>query len=403
MTNFNPDHTSLHQHALRSLEEADVLLAHMDTGVNEVHRFDMITTEWLKNVLSTGVVGAQIQNWERVGGHNGMTNRHKLRITWNKIGTEADLPRAIFMKVTPPDANLREMLSMLHMAELECNLYNVCYKDLSDLIPKCYYAQSYPGGRFVILLEDLDERNIEVHWMGDDVSIDYAKAVAVAQGKIHARFWNSPRFHTDMVWVRPRPRRFGENWLRQQFHQTRNAFLDIELGKTCSPKVRELIKEWDQHCDLVYDYFDQKPPTLVHGDSHLGNVLKFTDGTAGYYDWQCLFRSYGFRDLAYFLNSALTLDDAKAHERDIFDLYVVTLKDNGVTVNPEEAWLDYNLLRMDRFDSAMMSTTSAGGYGHAARAFERQVKTISWAVEEYDVPSLLARLVKTGSPYPLPN
>ncbi|EXJ80709.1 hypothetical protein A1O3_06993 [Capronia epimyces CBS 606.96] len=397
---MDPDNSALHLHALQSLEASDRVLAKVNGGLDEVHRYDMITTDWLQEVLGASTPGAEITQWERTGGHKGMTSRHFLQVEWNEAGTTAELPTSIFIKATPDEGLLRETLSMLHMAELESNIYNVCGKDLADLIPRCYYAKAYPGGRFIILLEDLVQRNVEVHWMGDDCSVEYAKAVAVAQGKIHARFWNSPRFEGDgdMVWVRPRTRRFGEQWLQRQFTHVRATFLKSDLGKACPIYVRNLIENWEKNCTRCYEYWDRKPPTLVHGDSHLGNVLKFSDGSAGYYDWQCLFRGYGFRDLAYFLMSALTVEDVKAHEKDIFDLYLTTLEENGVTtVDPAEAWLDYNLLRLERLDSTMTSLSLAGGYGHARHALERQLQTLTYTTQEYDVASLLDSVVTTGS------
>ncbi|KAK4938714.1 hypothetical protein LTR10_020897 [Elasticomyces elasticus] len=398
MTSFSIEDTSLHLHALKLLEDSDRLLAYLQAGPEGegVYRYDQITTEWLEQVLSNGVADARVTDWSRTGGHDGMTERHFLNITWNEAGQRHKLPTSVFIKATPDNAHLREMLSMLHMAELECNVYNICSEDLAEHIPRCYYAKSYPGGRFIILMENLEHRNIQVHWMGDNCSIETARKVAIALGHIHATYWNSERFMSDMVWVRPRTRRFGENWMRETFDRSQKAFLASELGETCPAYVRDLITEWNKHSPLCHAYFDTKPATLVHGDSHLGNILEYPDGRAGYYDWQCLYRGYGLRDLAYFMMSALTVDDVKLHDRKLFNIYTNTLKEHGIELHEEEAWADYNLLRMDRFDSAMVSTTQGAGYGHARHAFERQVKTLSYIVEKEDVASILRNVVETG-------
>jgi len=199
-----------------------------------------------------------------------------------------------------------------------------------------------------------------------------------------------------MVFVRPRCRRFGEQWLRQQFKDVHQKFLASELAADFPEYVRSLITEWDKNCHLLYEYWDSKPPTLVHGDSHLGNVLEHADGSAGYYDWQCLFRGYGFRDLSYFLMSALTVEDVKQHEREIFDLYVNNPEGYGVKVNREEAWMDYCLLCMERFDSCMTSLTQ-GGYGHARHALERQLRTLTYVTQARDIRASLDKVVATGT------
>ena len=393
------DSQAVHWATISKLEEADLMLARLPElplGPDDVYTMDKVTPSWLTKVLGCSVPGAEVLTTSIVGGHEGMTSRHKWRLVWNKAGQTAGLPTAIFFKATPENAHLREMLSLLHMAERECHVYNEIQDELKDLIPKAYYARSYAGGRHIIILEDIEERGITPHWMGDTCSIPFARAVAVAMAKIHSRFWNSPRFESDIVWVRPHCRRYRERWQQKFFNDNRKKFLEMDVGKNCDEDIRNLIKAWDEGCVKVWEYFDRKPPTILHGDSHLGNVLEYADGTAGMYDWQCLFRGYGYRDLSYFLMSALTAEDCEEHEREIFDLYTDSLAESGIEVDRAEAWLDYCLLALDRLDSAMTSLSN-GGYGHAPHALLRQVRTISAAAKKHDVATLLDRVVQTGS------
>jgi hypothetical protein len=391
------DHSSVHEHALEALAAADMMLAHAPMiKLDEVHTIDKVDSEWLTKVL--GVPGAKLEDISILGGHEGMTSRHKWRLTWEDQGPGAktELPTDLFIKSTPESPQLREMLSLLHMGELEAKVYTVLQHELRDLIPKSYYARSYPGGRFLIVLEDLEARGIKPYWIKDFCSIDHARAVAVAQAKIHSKFWNSDRFNDDMVWVRPRSRRFGEQWLRKYFAANRTSFLESEYGKRVPEYARTLLSDWQKDHTVVYDYWETKPQTMLHGDSHLGNTLGYADGSAGYYDWQCLFRGYGYRDLAYFIMTALPNAEMEVHERDIFNLYTDTLEKNGIQVDREEAWKDYCLFIMEAFD-ALIATITNGGYGHAPEAVERQLATLSAAVERHDVSALLARVIKMGS------
>jgi hypothetical protein len=353
----------------------------------------MVNPEWLTKVL--GIPGAKVEQISVLGGHEGMTSRHKWTLTWAGQGA-AELPTALFIKATPQDAHLRETLSMLHMGELEAHVYTDLQQELSDVIPKSYYARAYPGGRFIIILEDLEARGIKPYWMRDVCSIDHARAVAIAQAKIHSKFWNSDRFNSDMVWVRPRSRRFGGHWVTKSFVANRTKFLESEFGKTLPEYTKSLLSDWQRDYATVYDYWETRPQTMLHGDSHLGNTLAYADGSAGYYDWQCLFRGYGYRDLAYFIMTALPDEKCRAHEREIFDLYTDTLEQNGVQVDREEAWRDYCLFHLEPLD-ALIATMTNGGYGHAIEAVESQIKTVSAAVQRHDVAALLARVVETGS------
>jgi len=196
------DSRAFHWAALQKLEEADLMLAKLPElalDPEEVHTMDKVTPAWLSRVLGKQVTGAEVLEAKVVGGHEGMTSRHKWKLVWNKEGQEAGLPTDIFFKATPENAHLREMLSLLHMAERECHVYNEIQEELTGSIPKAYYARSYPGGRHMIILEDIEVKGITPHWMGDTCSIDFARAVAVAMAKIHSKFWNSERFEGDMV------------------------------------------------------------------------------------------------------------------------------------------------------------------------------------------------------------
>src|ERR1700753_831162 len=98
------DHTSLHEHTLEALAAADMMLAHApQLKLDEVHTIDMVDLEWLNKVL--GVPGATLKEISVVGGHEGMTSRHKWRLAWDNPG-EAELPIALFIKSTPENSHL---------------------------------------------------------------------------------------------------------------------------------------------------------------------------------------------------------------------------------------------------------------------------------------------------------
>jgi len=166
---MDKDHHALHLDALAKLEAAD------HSQLQDVHRMEQVTQDWLNEVLGKTHPEARLIRIEEAYGHEGMTIRHNLKLTWNEEGQKNGLPTGVFIKITPENSHLLEMLSMLsmlHMAELECRFYNSCAKDSGNLVPTCYYARSHPGGRFVILLEDLAARGTKGHWMGDTCSIE---------------------------------------------------------------------------------------------------------------------------------------------------------------------------------------------------------------------------------------
>lgn len=390
------DDPSLHEGALRALEAADTALAHVtDLAVDGPHLLDDVTPEFLAEVLTAAAPGARLLQVTVAAEHAGMTDRRRLLLSWDDAGQAAGLPRAVFVKATPEGPFLRETLAVLHMAENEVNFYNRVQPEVPDLAPRAHYARSYPGGRFLLVVEDLESAGLRPYVLADECTLAHALAVAEAQARLHARYWESPRFATDLSWVRPRTRRFGFHWHQATFGLARAAYLDGPAGQLLPPELRDLVRFWDANDRAVYDYWDSLPQTVLHGDSHLANTFARPDGRAGYYDWQVVYRGHGPRDLAYFVLNGVSDELRRAHERDIFGRYAGTLRELGVAFDEDRLWRDYCLFAMDRLD-AHMKTYTRGGYGHAAEAVERSRLCIIGALLDNDVPRLVADAVARG-------
>ena len=84
------------------------------------------------------------------------------------------------------------------------------------------------------------------------------------------------------------------------------------------------------------------PPTLLHGDPHIGNTYVLPDQTVGFLDWQMVRRGNLSLDLGYFLQGALTIEDRRRSERDLLEEYRGALHlpaDEMPTA--EDIWLRY--------------------------------------------------------------
>jgi hypothetical protein len=391
----DPDSPALHRDAVLALEEADLALSKAELAIGEPHRLDDVDREWVERVLARDAAGARLESLTEGAGHDGMTNRRKWTLRWNAAGEAAGLPSAFFVKATPPAGFHRETLALLHMGQTEVAFYRQVQPELPHVAPTSYYGAAYPGGRYILLLEDLDVRGLRPHWMADHCSAEHAKAVATAMADYHALFWESSRFEGDLSWVRPRSRRYGWNWHADGMRRARVAFLDTEFAQGMPDAVRTLLHRYNDVFLDLHRYWDTRPLTLAHGDSHLGNTFSAPDGTAGFFDWQLVFRGSGFRDLAYFVYSALTIDDRQKHEAEVFDHYVEALKARGVVVNRRQAWNDYCLLILERWDSLLKSTTH-GLFGHDPSAYRRQAESITAGLLEHDVAGLVESALSTS-------
>ncbi|KAK8105570.1 hypothetical protein PG999_008929 [Apiospora kogelbergensis] len=81
---------------------------------------------------------------------------------------------------------------------------------------------------------------------------------------------------------------------------------------------------------------------VVHGDTHVVNTFTTAEGEPGFLDWQTVSRGNGFHDLAYFVSSALAIEDRRVHEQDLVRAYIEALQaQGGPRVEWEDAWFQY--------------------------------------------------------------
>lgn len=388
-----------HRKALEALMEADLALTYAPSlAITEPHLLSDITLEWLEQTLAANIPGAVLEKLVIEDEHAGMTSRRKWGLQWNAAGQAAGLPATLFVKATPEDPFHRETLAVLHMHEIEANFYNQIQPEIPELAPKAWYARSYAGGRFLILLEDLVAADCKPFWMKDTVGVDHLKAVATTLATLHARFWESPRLLEDLAWVRPRTCRFGYPWLSKTMADVRGALpaKAAEAGVTdiiLPPPVMATLLRWNEYADRIFDWFDTLPRTVLHGDSHLGNSFAYADGRAGMFDWQVMFSGHGIRDLVYFMFSAMDDDTRKAHEVAVFDVYLATLAEHGVQLDRDEAWNLYCLFLLDHWDAAATSLVH-GSYNHATEALLRGLTSIAGAIQDHGIGERLERLIK---------
>ncbi|TAK52017.1 MAG: hypothetical protein EPO25_14745 [Gammaproteobacteria bacterium] len=124
--------------------------------------------------------------------------------------------------------------------------------------------------------------------------------------RLHARFWNSPRFAQDLDWLwTPVSGGFhdfllgpGGEFLRDQVHRSEyKQSLLARLGRTFDEAWHTL---WNAQRILA-----SGPTTLLHGDAHVGNSYLLPGDRMGLLDWQLMLRGRWSHDVTYILITAL--------------------------------------------------------------------------------------------------
>lgn len=334
-----------------------------------------LTPEWFTETL-----GAPVQSVEVVDAHSGTTGRAKVRLASNGA-----LPDTLFCKLAPFDAKQRAFLDITGIGVMEARFYESIGNDVPVRLPRCWHA-AVDGKAFVMVLEDLDAAGCT--WAADPAS------TITELAQLHAMFWESDRFSTDLAWV-PERAGFGEGGGKGPAAAAGAAqFIRIALDRFAHempPVFRAIGDLYAERTADILDLWDEGERTFIHGDPHGGNL--FCDGgRTGFYDWAMCSRSPGMRDIAYYLCNSVPSDTRHAIECDLLDLYRHTLSAHGITLDPTSTANEYRLFAVYSWVSAT-STAAVGSRwqpsDRALAAMERATR----AVEDCDSVGLLKELL----------
>ena len=322
------------------------------------HSLNQVDAAFLTEVLGKKTPGARVESLDVLEGTAGTTNRLRLGIRWNAEGLEADLPKGVFVKGTSVSAKNRTMVASLDMAIHEVCFYRTAREEMGDLAPVAHFASAGVGARFLIVLEDL--AHCQHPPFPDEVTIAHAREMMRTLAGLHASFWESPRFSSDLRWAKLFTRRSGFPLLAWSFRRARSTLL-ASSQMDLPPAVRRMAELVNPNDRALYELWEKGPLTLLHGDCHVGNTYRLPDGRAGLLDWQVAFHGPPIREISYFIAGALSTEQRREHEESLLRLYLETLGERGV-VPPQfdEAWDHYRFFFYDVWDSAALTKLWTG-------------------------------------------
>src|SRR5260221_1081372 len=255
--------------------------------------------------------------------HSGTTGRAQLALTGHP-----SLPATVFAKLAPFDAGQRKFVNIQGMGVAEARLYRDLAPELPVRLPKPWYAEFEGDGtgaddRYIMLLEDLQASGCRFPTR-DDSDIEARIFDIVEQlARLHARYWESPRFDDDgdLAWIAPRSTGSGDGGASM----VRMAIDD--LADRLPAGVVQLAELYEARSRDVLQRYLEGDCTLVHGDPHLGNL--FVDGEdptrTGFLDRAVVSRPPGMRDVAYVLSASTPTDLRRPNERALIAPYRETL------------------------------------------------------------------------------
>jgi hypothetical protein len=236
------------------------------------------------------------------------------------------------------------------------------------------------GTAYWMLMEDLAASGCTFPRWSDPAVPSHAGSLMDSLAALHARFWQSPRL-TELAWIEPP--------MRAAIGPALVASALEQFASERPPAFRELGRLYLERVDDLSDLLDRGPQTLLHGDSHLGNL--FLDGErVGLLDWACTARAPGLRDVSYFLCSSIPTELRRSEERALLARYLEGLTKGGVLDAPglDEAFEAHRRLAVCSWVAAA-ATAAAGSRMQSIEVGLRSMQRATDAISDLETLELL--------------
>jgi hypothetical protein len=249
--------------------------------------------------------------WQQVGQEHGFASQVG-RVELRYDGGDGDKPATLIAKLPSMDGDERY--------EREERFYR---EIAAAFAPRLYHSVADDARRrVVLLLEDVGGRR-----QGDVLrgcSIGDAALVLEALALFHARWWGERA-------VFPR---LGRDPEERQARYRSQAARFVEGGGGGLPREAcDIVERLGSRLGAVSAELDSARRTLIHGDLHLDNVIFGAPGEGRpvvVLDWQTVAVGPPAWDVVLFLFGSLAVEDRRAAEGELLDLYRTALLAHGV-------------------------------------------------------------------------
>jgi len=262
-----------------------------------------VSPAWLSEALAKSSPGVEVARVEVIDRHSGTTGRAKLRLDY---AAGARGPETIFVKLPPFSEMQRRLVAATDMGRREARFYAELAAETPLRVPRCYFAaHGDQPTDYICVLEDLEAAGCTFPKSVEQHARERGGPLIEALARLHAHFWEDPRFAGELSWIAPAMRGdFGAKLV----DQARERF-----ARDLPPVFAELCRLFSTHHEPIADLWDEGGATLIHGDTHTGN--QFIDGDrVGLFDWAVISRSPGIRDVAIFLGNSCPPEVRRAEQ-----------------------------------------------------------------------------------------
>lgn len=298
---------------------------------------DEITPAWLSAALSVRHSGTEVGAIRFSNRRDGTSTSARLEVDYARPGS---LPDTLYVKGGFVEAMRRRVWAGL---EVEARFFADVAPGLRINIPRAHFAGVDAGNRqAIVILEDMAVRNVRFGHATRPIDADAMARLMELLADMHAQWWQSPRLAT-LADGAGAQRLFNKYLLRPKFW---SAVLERPYAHLIPPALRDAAVVEDA-LDRMWALSDARPLTLVHGDTHAGNLFFEPDGRPGLMDWQCAQKANWAHDVMWTIICGMTTEERRKHERLLLRHYLDELARHGAPAPDfDDAWLAYRQCAM---------------------------------------------------------
>lgn len=295
-----------------------------------------IDAAWLTEALQARHPGVTVEHVDLADAAE-VTNSH----AWLKARYASDSPpgpASLFGKLLPIDPQRRVQIAHTQMGLREAKFYERLAPKLDLRVPEAHVVryEEDEGGAFVILLEDLNESGCSVSSGPESPTPDAAAKALEDLAAMHVRFEDPRVRKAEAGWVPvpDPPSDYGSLRLQEGLDHHRDKLTEA---------FAEMAAVYIEQREALHAIWIEGPKTVIHGDTHIGNLF-FDGDTIGFLDWGIIALSTPLRDVSYFLNMCLSVEDRRARDADLIRHYLdVRSSLGGVPISFDDAWKTHRL------------------------------------------------------------
>lgn len=221
----------------------------------------------------------------------------------------------------------------LNSLHTEAAFYRHLRPKLAVRSPRAYYAGVDVGARRgLVVMDDIVAGGGTIGSAHEPYPVATCRDTLGQLALLHASTWSDAC--PDVEWLAPRIAPMADLFPAQALQD----LLDDGRG----PDLPAVLRDAEVLKAAMHRTATRPVTCVLHGDTHSGNSYRDAEGRSHWFDWQVAQRGHWSVDVAYHLGTVLTVEDRRAHERDLLAHYLAELVRHGAPAPGfDEAWDAY--------------------------------------------------------------